>query len=189
MASRKPNLTLPLPEKEQPDFQLSSTSTTSLRSPRFIENFDAPFSEAIMNASSATLATDTMTFPSTSSSSNDRASFGDESRPQPPFSRNNSGLVSPSPLRQRHSTWESDTKRRAKINDRIREWARKSWGAARGRPDTRSGYFDSNPKHSKSSAALPSSPGDVSPTESEGYGRGAGYARAVATSTTLPKSS
>lgn len=185
MASRKPNLTLPLPDKEQPDFQRSTPSTTSLRSPRFIENFDLPFSEAIMNASSATLATDTMTFPSTSSS-NDRASFGDETRPQLPFSRHNSGMMSPSPLRQRHSTWESETKRRAKLNDRIREWARKSWGAARGRPDTRAGYFDGNPK-SKSSAALPSSPGDVSPIESEGYGRGPGYARGAATSTTLPK--
>ncbi|KAI5465988.1 hypothetical protein BGZ63DRAFT_420515 [Mariannaea sp. PMI_226] len=182
MASRKPNLTLPLPERKAADFQ---PPTTSLRSPRFTENFDVPFSEAIMNASSATLATDNMTFPSTSS--NDRASFDDEVRPQPSLSRNASGMQSPTPLRQRHSSWESETRRRATVNARIREWARKSWGAVRSRPEPRTGYFDSSPKHSRSSAALSPSTSDASPSETDGYGQGAGYAHAAATMTHLPK--
>ncbi|KPM41746.1 hypothetical protein AK830_g4798 [Neonectria ditissima] len=153
-----------MPSIEQGDFQ---RPTSSIRSPRFTEHFDAPFSEALMNASRTTIATDTMTYPSTFT--NDRNSFGDESGRRPSFGTKQSGAQSPNPLRLRHSSWESETKRRSTINDRIREWARKSWGAVRNRSETRDGYFDANLNHSRSSAGLPPSPSDVFPNEPNGH--------------------
>ncbi|KAJ9425030.1 hypothetical protein QL093DRAFT_1239654 [Fusarium oxysporum] len=114
MTDRRPILTLPLPardpfESQQPG---SSLQSPSIRSPRFHEDFDAPFSLDIMNASRTTLATDTMSYPSTGTTS--RNSFGcDGDRPPP--------------LQYRNASWESETKRRSKVNDRILEWAKRSW--------------------------------------------------------------
>lgn len=177
MASRKPNLRIPLPDAEHSEIQRPTTS--SLRSPRFIEDFNAPFSEALMNASRTTLATDTMTYPSTST--NGRTSFGGESGRRPSFSTRQSGLQSPTPLRLRHSSWESETKRRSTVNDRIREWARKSWGAVRNRSEAKGDYFESNPNHGRSSARLSPSPSDISPSESERPVRSATFSQAVVT--------
>ncbi|KAF7550601.1 hypothetical protein G7Z17_g5611 [Cylindrodendrum hubeiense] len=181
MASRKPNLRIPLPEAEQGDFQ---RPTSSLRSPRFIEDFNAPFSEALMNASRTTLATDT--YPSTST--NGRTSFGGESGGRPSLSPRQSGLQSPTPLRLRHSSWESETKRRSTVNDRVREWARKSWGAVRNRSESKGGYFDTNPSHSRSTAVLSPSPGDTSPSECDGPVRSATFSQAVVTFNQVPPS-
>ncbi|KAK7431102.1 hypothetical protein QQZ08_002383 [Neonectria magnoliae] len=163
MASRKPNLKLPLPSIEQGEFQRPSSS---IRSPRFTENFDAPFSEALMNASRTTLATDTMTYPSIYT--NDRTSFGGESGRRPSFGTKQSGAQSPTPLRLRKSSWESETKRRSTVNDRIREWAKKSWGAVRNCGEARDGYFEANESHGRSSSGLPPSPSDVSCKEPGG---------------------
>ncbi|KAH7162822.1 hypothetical protein B0J13DRAFT_615439 [Dactylonectria estremocensis] len=167
MASRKPNLRIPLPVAEQGEFQRPSTS---LRSPRFIEDFNAPFSEAVVNASRTTLATDTMTYPSTST--NSRASFGGESGRRTSFgTRQPSGMQSPTRLRLRHSSWESETKRRSTVNERIREWAKKSWGAVRNRSDSKGDYFEGNPNRSRSSQATSPSPDDVSPSPLDGPSR------------------
>ncbi|KAH7170709.1 hypothetical protein EDB81DRAFT_176667 [Dactylonectria macrodidyma] len=182
MTSRKPNLKIPLPETELGEFQRPGTS---LRSPRFIEDFNAPFSEAVMNASRTTLATDTMTYPSTST--NSRASFGGESGRRTSFGmRQPSGLQSPTGLRLRHSSWESETKRRSTVNERIREWAKKSWGAVRNRPDAKGDYFEGNPNNSRSSAATSPSPSDISPLD--GPPRNGPFSQIVATSNEAPAS-
>lgn len=156
MEDRRPNLTLPLPIREPYEFQRPQTSlrSPSIRSPRFREDFDAPFSEAIMNASRTTLATDTISYPSTGT--NSRTSIGDSERP------------SPLRLTHRNASWESETKRRARVNDRILEWAKRSWGAVRSRSNSNSNkgdYFDSQPAASQSSVATSPSADDIASTE------------------------
>ncbi|KAM0434624.1 hypothetical protein ACHAPT_003722 [Fusarium lateritium] len=158
MEDRRPNLTLPLPLREPCEFQRPQTSlrSPSIRSPRFREDFDAPFSEAIMNASRTTLATDTFSYPSTGT--NSRTSIGDSERP------------SPLRLSHRNSSWESETKRRARVNDRILEWAKRSWGAVRSRSNSnnKDDYFDSQPAPSQSSVDAPPSADDIVSTEPDG---------------------
>ncbi|KAL2694207.1 hypothetical protein Neosp_000781 [[Neocosmospora] mangrovei] len=161
MEDRRPVLTLPLPIREPYDFQRPQTSlqSPSIRSPRFREDFDAPFSEAIMNASRTTLATDTISYPSTQT--NSRTSIGDSERP------------SPLRLTHRNASWESETKRRARVNDRILEWAKRSWGAVRSRSNSNSNsnkgdYFDSQPATSQTSVATSPSTDDFASTEPDG---------------------
>lgn len=159
MEDRRPILTLPLPIREPYDFQRPQTSlrSPSIRSPRFREDFDAPFSEAIMNASRTTLATDTISYPSTGT--NSRTSIGDSERP------------SPLRLTHRNASWESETKRRARVNDRILEWAKRSWGAVRSRSNSNSNkgdYFDSQPAASQTSVATSPSADDIASTEPDG---------------------
>lgn len=159
MEDRRPILTLPLPIREPYDFQRPQTSlrSPSIRSPRFREDFDAPFSEAIMNASRTTLATDTISYPSTQT--NSRTSIGDSERP------------SPLRLTHRNASWESETKRRARVNDRILEWAKRSWGAVRSRSNSNSNkgdYFDSQPAASQTSVATSPSADDIASTEPDG---------------------
>ncbi|KAM5351719.1 hypothetical protein ACJ41O_004442 [Fusarium nematophilum] len=183
MASRRPNLTLPLPlpDREPYDLQRPQTSlrSPSIRSPRFREDFDAPFSEAIMNASRTTLATDTISFPSTGTAS--RTSIGGDSEP-PSFSTKQPA-VPPTPLRLRHASWESETKRRARVNDRILEWARRSWSAVRSRSNSNGDYFDSYPPQNQSTVAVSPSPGDITPLEPDGSGPVNSYTKAIETVT------
>lgn len=167
MTTRRPNLKIPLPERQDADFQRNQTTlrSPSIRSPRFVENFDAPFSEAIMNASRTTLATDTMSFPSTEQ--NSRNSIGGESDRRPSLSSRQTTMPPPSPLRLRNPSWESESKRRSNVNDRIREWAKKSWGAVKTRPDTKGDYFNNQATRSQSSILMSPS-NTISPSEPDG---------------------
>ncbi|KAF4982250.1 hypothetical protein FZEAL_2134 [Fusarium zealandicum] len=188
MASRRPNLTLPLPEREPFDLQRPQTSlrSPSIRSPRFREDFDAPFSEAIMNASRTTLATDTFSLPYASEIS--RTSFGGDSDRRTSFSAKQSTAPPPSPLRLRHTSWESETKRRARVNDRIMEWAKRSWTTVRSRSNSKTDYFDSRPAQSQSSVAVSSSSDEITPSESDDNVPVNSYTRAVITVIAVPQS-
>ncbi|KAJ3528461.1 hypothetical protein NM208_g10186 [Fusarium decemcellulare] len=174
MADRRPNLTLPLPEREPYELQRPQTSlqSPSMRSPRFREDFDAPFSEAIMNASRTTLATDTISYPSTGTCS--RNSIGGD------FDR-------PSPLQFRNPSWESETKRRARVNDRILEWARRSLSVMRNQSGSKGNYFDSRPVQSQSSVAMSPSPDDITPSEPDGSQPVNSYTKSVVTVTEVPR--
>ncbi|RGP62870.1 hypothetical protein FLONG3_10092 [Fusarium longipes] len=170
MTNRRPALTLPLPDREQYDSQRpqSSLQTPPIRSPRFREDFDAPFSVDIMNASRTTLATDTMSYPSTAATS--RNSFGyDGDQTPPPYLRN--------------ASWESETKRRSKVNDRILEWAKKSWGAVRTRSDSKVDYFDSHSAQSPTNNMMSPSSDNIAPSEPDGPQANIDYTRAVVTVT------
>lgn len=169
MADRRPNLTLPLPDREPCDPQRpqSSLQTPPIRSPRFREDFDAPFSVDIMNASRVTLATDTMSYPSTGTSRNSFGYDGDQT--PPPYLRN--------------ASWESETKRRSKVNDRILEWAKKSWGAVRTRADSKVDYFDSHSAQSPTSDIMSPSSDNITPSEPDGPQATNDYARAIVTVT------
>ncbi|KHN96425.1 uncharacterized protein MAM_05714 [Metarhizium album ARSEF 1941] len=95
---------------------------SELRSPRFREDFDAPFSEALLNASTMTLATETDTSPLSQHP-------GDMSITKPAHS--------PRPPQSREDSWSSTNSSRSAtsaspgVNDRIKEWARKSFMARR----------------------------------------------------------
>jgi hypothetical protein len=169
MTDRRPALTLPLPDREPCDPQRPQSSLQSppIRSPRFREDFDAPFSEDIMNASRTTLATDTMSYPSTGTTS--RNSFGYDGDQAPPYLRN--------------ASWESETKRRSKVNDRILEWAKKSWGAVRTRSESKMDYFDSHSAQSPTSDIMSPSSDNITPSEPDGSQTVNDYSRAVVTVT------
>ncbi|KAF5020627.1 hypothetical protein F66182_7334 [Fusarium sp. NRRL 66182] len=154
MADRRPALTLPLPAQEPYDSHRpqSSLQSPSIRSPRFREDFDAPFSEAILNASRTTLATDTISYPSTGTAS--RNSFGCDSE-------------RPSPLQHRNASWESEIKPRS-VNDRILEWAKRSWGAVRTRSDSKGDYFDGQHSDQTQSSDILSSSDNTMPSEPDG---------------------
>ncbi|KAG5658829.1 hypothetical protein KAF25_007382 [Fusarium avenaceum] len=175
MANRRPALTLPLPDREPYDSQRSESSlqSPSIRSPRFREDFDAPFSLDIMNASRTTLATDTMSYPSPVTTS--RNSFGNDGE-------------RPTPLQLRNATWESETKRRSKVNDRILEWAKRSWGAVRARSDSKGDYFDSHSSQSPTSDIMSPSSDNISPSEPDGGQVTHEYGRAVVSVTEKPRS-
>ncbi|KAF5665925.1 hypothetical protein FHETE_6467 [Fusarium heterosporum] len=166
MANRRPTLTLPLPTREpyEPERSDSSLQSPPIRSPRFREDFDAPFSVDIMNASRTTLATDTMSFPSTATTS--RNSFGNDGD-------------RPTPLQLRNATWESETKRRSKVNDRILEWAKRSWGAVRARSDSKGDYFDSHSNQSPTSDIMSPSSDNITPSEPDGGYATYEYTRAI----------
>lgn len=187
MAARRPNLKIPLPERQDFDFQRPQASfrSPSIRSPRFVENFDAPFSEAIMNASRTTLATDTMSFPSTEPAS--RTSTGGESERRPSLGSRLATMPPPTPLRLRNPSWESESKRRSNVNDRIREWAKRSWGAVKTRPDTKGDYFDNRASRSQSSVSMSPS-NTISPSEPDGGELVNSYTRAKISAAELPRS-
>lgn len=179
MASRRPDLKLPIPAREQGEEVQQPSS--SLRSPRFTEDFDAPFSEALLNASRTTISTDTMSYPSTSSTS--RTSFGDDSS-----NRRQTVYQTSSPLNWPEVPWGTESKRRSSVNDRIREWAKKSMGAFKTRPEGRDGYFDSRWSRRTSSVVMTPTSGDVTPNEQDGLERVDAYSRAVVTITEVSES-
>ncbi|KAF4456460.1 hypothetical protein F53441_1410 [Fusarium austroafricanum] len=173
MADRRPVLTLPLPARDPYEASRpgSSVQNPSIRSPRFREDFDAPFSLDIMNASRTTLATDTMSYPSTGTAS--RNSFGCDSD-------------RPSPLQFRNASWESEIKRRSKVNDRILEWAKRSWGAVRSRSNSKDDYFEGHSAQSPTSDIM--SPSDnITPSEPDGGRTTHGHNRTV-NATEMPNS-
>ncbi|KAK2612451.1 hypothetical protein QQS21_001555 [Conoideocrella luteorostrata] len=113
-----------MPErKKDPDVQHPQSST---RSPRFHEDFDAPFSEALVNASSIPPATDTA---ESSPSSQHYSSISIDSMDHPHR-----------PAQSREDSWSSTYSRRSTsigsgVNDRIRDWARRSFHLPRRRSD------------------------------------------------------
>ncbi|TWU71156.1 hypothetical protein ED733_001947 [Metarhizium rileyi] len=118
----KPDLrlatTMP-PANPDPDAKQPRSAT---RSPRFHEDFNAPFSEALLNASTVTLATESDKSPLSKPPSNMSVTK------QAPSSR---------PVQSRGDSWSSlnstpGTGTSAPgVNDRIKEWARKSFLALR----------------------------------------------------------
>ncbi|POR36154.1 Uncharacterized protein TPAR_03638 [Tolypocladium paradoxum] len=134
MASRKPDLRVSMPDREQADAdsqrpENAKRSPRSPRSPRFREDFDAPFSEALMNASLTTLATDISgSFVSTHSRN---SVDGDGKRHTVAGTMHKTQAQSPGPPQARHESWMSSrsSRRRFSFNDRIREWAKKSFVA------------------------------------------------------------
>ncbi|QPH01000.1 hypothetical protein C2857_005183 [Epichloe festucae Fl1] len=101
------------------DLQLSTAERRpcDVRRPRFHEDFDAPFSEALLNASTVTLASGA----SASSPSSEHPSDMSLSRAQHPQR----------PVQSREDSWSStDSSRNTSstgVNDRIKSWARRSF--------------------------------------------------------------
>ncbi|KAM4054926.1 hypothetical protein HRG_005744 [Hirsutella rhossiliensis] len=155
MASRKPDFRLSIPAREQPDADTHRPSVSSPRSPRFHEDFDAPFSEAIMNASRTTLATD---FSDSYPSSNSRHSHDADHKRQGPATNSTppkARLQSPSPHQLRRDTLPpSEPAKASSVNDRIRDWARKSFPFTRKGPE-QPDETDS-PRHQRRQSKAPS---------------------------------
>lgn len=181
MASRKPDLKIPIPKMEEGSFQ---RPPSSVRSPRFIEDFDAPFSEALLdalsNASRTTLGTEAMSHPSTSTAS--RNSFGGESSRPQQLSKRQTYTQPPTPLRGQDS-WGSDYTREATISGRVREWVKKSREGIRSRIDGKEGYFDAI-RGSRGSIIMSPSQLDIISNELDGHQRM--HSQATVSATELP---
>ena len=167
MASRKPNLHVPMPGTSRAGSEShgSRSSIRSPRSPRFHEIFDAPFSEAFMNDSRTTLATDSS---SSSPSWQIRASLEGHGKRRTSYEtvRVKSQPQPPPPAQWRQDSWaSSDSTRRSSVNDRIREWARKSFVFSRKNSHpSDDGYFAQEQRPAlKPNAATPTF--DASPTD------------------------
>ncbi|PMB69717.1 hypothetical protein BM221_004364 [Beauveria bassiana] len=127
--SAKPTLHISMPPRRLSD-------NPGPRSPRFREDFDAPFSEAIMNASHYTVASPG----SFSSSSQGRASLDDSIRRcSPGSSVRTPSFPAQSPTEPwREFPWDqkttassttttmTTTMRKPSVNHRVRGWARRS---------------------------------------------------------------
>lgn len=113
----KPDFQIAMPERSPTEFQRPSPS---VRTPKFHEDFDAPFSEAIANAAVASSPTTEL------SSSPAQTPDWNE------------------------ATWPAELRRRSGVNDKLRDWARKSIIMVRGGSDTSSEDGD-RPSTSKSS--------------------------------------
>ncbi|KAM0253601.1 hypothetical protein ACHAQJ_007230 [Trichoderma viride] len=104
MASCKPDLHLQMPSASQPDLQYQSRNL--MRSPRFHEDFDAPFSESFLY-------------------------------PPPPktsYFAESKDKVPPPPQRSFDDSWVQVPKRRASVNDKVLQWAKRSLTIKRQRP-------------------------------------------------------
>lgn len=181
MASRKPDLRLSMPERDQASAdsqhpQNTKISPRSPRSPRFREDFDAPFSEALMNASSTALTTDVSgSFPSTQNRNSVYGGSRRHNTSHTTFTTDLSGSfpstqsrnsidgggkhytyagtapktqVEPEPFQARHDSWTptSESTRQSSVNDRIREWAKKSFPFSRkGSVQSEDGTFSHQP--------------------------------------------
>ncbi|PHH73989.1 hypothetical protein CDD80_3431 [Ophiocordyceps camponoti-rufipedis] len=115
MASRKCEFRIIMPVNHRiysTGFLPRSTSCIAPRSPRFHEDFEAPFSEAVLNASRTTFASDSSD--GLQSSSQSRHSIDNDYKQQD---------CPPAPP----SNWQStEPSKRSSLNDRIREWAKRS---------------------------------------------------------------
>ncbi|UNI14584.1 hypothetical protein JDV02_010832 [Purpureocillium takamizusanense] len=162
MASRKPSLHVIMPDCPQAsrDFGNLQNGIRSPRSPRFREVFDAPFSEALMNASRTTLATDSSgSYPGPDQQHN-RPEMEAKRHTSHGSTRAKTQAQSSSPLQWRQDSWSSsEQSRRASVNDRIREWARKSFVFSRKNSEqSDDGYFShSQRRASKSTVVTPAS--------------------------------
>ncbi|KYK54352.1 hypothetical protein DCS_06309 [Drechmeria coniospora] len=126
MASRKPDLRMTIPERDQPNGRPQLLQRNP-RSPRFREDFDAPFSESVLNASRTTLATDASDgYPS----SHYRNSFDADSHQPISASAMHTKTSFPSPLSPRlpRTVWPStESSQQSTVATRIRDWARRSF--------------------------------------------------------------
>ncbi|PHH70082.1 hypothetical protein CDD82_7350 [Ophiocordyceps australis] len=125
MASYDTNAFFSLPIWDSPSLGQPTTArhrASSPRTPRFHENFDAPFSETLINASHTTLPPDT----SPSCAALARQSCNSLDAHMAPTTRRTSDLaLTFAPLR--HASLPlSHISRRASINLKIRKWAKKS---------------------------------------------------------------
>ncbi|RFU76100.1 hypothetical protein TARUN_6129 [Trichoderma arundinaceum] len=109
MASRKPDFHLQMPAMSQSDLQYQSRSP--MRSPRFREDFDAPFSE----------------------------SFLDPPPPKTSYFVESKDKVQPPPQRSFDDSWVQVPKRRESVNGKVLQWAKRSLTIKRQRPSTRAG--------------------------------------------------
>ncbi|PFH57929.1 hypothetical protein XA68_14369 [Ophiocordyceps unilateralis] len=129
MASRRCEFRLSMPANHRvysTGFVPQSTSTLSRasrapRSPRFHEDFDAPFSEALLNASCTTFASD-----ASHSSQSCHSIDANVRHHSPPISAHN--VRRPS----RKFSWQTaESSRRSILNDRLRDWAKRSLALGR----------------------------------------------------------
>lgn len=128
--STRPNLKIEMPARKSSEFRRPSQP---IRSPRFTEDFDAPFSEALVN--------DPQTTTPQLSESGCYSSYSAQSRPSYDFSARR---VSPTstvrtlsfPAQSPTEQWPQETRHRSNINDRVKEWARRSLIIGRSRPNS-----------------------------------------------------
>lgn len=104
MASCKPGFHLQMPVINQSDLHFQARSP--LRSPRFREDFDAPFSE----------------------------SFLDPPPPKTSYFAESKDKVSPPPQRSFDDSWVQVPKRRESVNGKVLQWAKRSLTIKRQRP-------------------------------------------------------
>ncbi|KAL7792931.1 hypothetical protein V8C37DRAFT_115015 [Trichoderma ceciliae] len=104
MALRKPNFHLQMPAMSQSDLQYQSRSP--IRSPRFREDFDAPFSE----------------------------SFMDPPPPKTSYFVESKDKIPTPPQRSFDDSWVQVPKRRESVNDKVLQWAKRSLTIKRQRP-------------------------------------------------------
>ncbi|KAL6908535.1 hypothetical protein GGI43DRAFT_146539 [Trichoderma evansii] len=136
MASRKPDFHLLMPAASQPDLQFQSRSP--IRSPRFHEDFDAPFSE----------------------------SFLDPPPPKTSYFVESKDKVPPPPQRSYDDSWVQLPKRRASVNDKVLQWAKRSLTIKRQRPSRPGeGFSDLRPPPSRGSRRMSTLPIET------GYGK------------------
>jgi hypothetical protein len=136
MASRKPDFHLQMPATSQPDLQYQSR--TLLRSPRFHEDFDAPFSE----------------------------SFLDPPPPKTSYFVESKDKVPPPPQRSFDDSWVQIPKRRASVNDKVLQWAKRSLTIKRQRPSRPlDGFSDVRSPPNRSSRRISTMPMET------GYGK------------------
>ena len=134
--SNRPSLKIEMPAPQPAEFRRPSAA---IRIPRFTEDFDASFSEALVNEPQTTTATTT---PSSSSESGSCSSYSCvQSRASYDFSTSrkvspSSAVRTPSFPQSPSEQWQQQTesRRRTNVTGRVREWARRSMILGRGRP-------------------------------------------------------
>lgn len=141
----KPDFEIDMPTRPSGEFQ----RTTSLpRTPRFHEDFDAPFSEAIANASSTALSDGSISPVSQDGRSSEeinkalRKLAGDDEHNMQSW---NEHMLS------------QEAHRRSTVNDRFKQWARKSFAIGRtrtGSADQTQQESEQRPPTSKSTASV-----------------------------------
>lgn len=113
--SAKPNFHIAMPPRRLSDYP-------GPRSPRFHEDFDAPFSEAIVNGSISTVTSEAFSPPQ------ERPSLDDSiRRSSPGSSMRTPSFPEQSPTEQwREFPWNQRTQRKPSVNHRVKDWARRS---------------------------------------------------------------
>lgn len=120
----KPDFELDMPARPSGEFQ----RTTSLpRTPRFHEDFDAPFSEAIANASSTALSDGSISPVSQDGRSSEEINKA---------LRKLAGDDEPNAQSWNDHISSQEAQRRSTVNGRFKQWARKSFAIGRSRTDS-----------------------------------------------------
>ncbi|KAL7950774.1 hypothetical protein V8C42DRAFT_340375 [Trichoderma barbatum] len=128
MALRKPDFHLQMPAMSQSDLQYQPRSP--MRSPRFREDFDAPFSESFLDPPPPP-----------------KTSYFDETK----------NKIAPPPQRSYDDTFLP--KRRASVNDKVLQWAKRSLTIKRQRPPRLGdGFAEVRAPSSRSSRRISSLP-------------------------------